>query len=98
MASEKYDLGRVRLGLYTNLDSIYDTRLATLEKIHPELVIKAIDQGYFQRKQDIFPMVSKENFEKLYALRDVETLEAALPSKTMDFIPHFVKTAFAEVS
>ncbi len=96
MADDKYDLNRIRLGLYTDLDTIYDTRLATLELVHPKLPRLAIEQGYFERKQDIFPMVSKENFEKLYANRNTETLELALPSKAMHFIPHFVKTAFPE--
>ncbi len=96
MAAEKYDPNRITLGLYTDLDTIYDTRLATLEQIHPLLAQKAVAEGYFDRVQDIFPMVSKENFEKIYSQRTVEILETAMPTNAMQFIPHFVKTAFPE--
>lgn len=85
------DPARVAQGLYLTLDALYDTRLATLEEIHPKLVPLVLKDNYMTRVEDAFPMVSKHDFEKLYALRDTATLERALPTGVFRFIDEFIK-------
>ena len=64
-------------GLYIDIDALLDTRLATLYLVHPELTLHAIASPYEEREEDAFPHVPRELFAKLYAARDVETLQNA---------------------
>lgn len=79
-------------GLLIDLDSLYDTRLAVLENIDRNLSIAALQDGYHERVQDVFPLVDKETFEKLYALRDTEVLEKALPTRMLEIVSDFIRT------
>lgn len=60
--------------IYIDLDSLFDTRLGCLAEIDPKLVIQALDEGFLKRTCDKFSFIKKDNFDKLYKLRNVETL------------------------
>lgn len=69
-----------KVGVYTSLDVLFDTRLATLQEILPELVDKALSEGYLDRQFDEFPPITKEKFKFLYDHRNEETLLQAFPT------------------
>lgn len=81
---------RQKLGIFVPLDCLLDTRLATLYTTHKELVPLALKDNYFTRDEDIFPYVSKEDFVKLYAKRNVLTLQEALPTRCVKFLREMV--------
>lgn len=81
------------MGLYLTLDTLYDTRLATLEMIDPRLVKLALQGNYMTRQEDSFPMVDKETFAKVYEVRDTEVLDLALPTDAFRIIYEFLKQA-----
>lgn len=96
MNDKPMDPARVAQGLYLNLDVLYDTRLATLEEIDPRLVPLALKANYFQRQEDSFPFVSKDDFTKVYARRDVETLQRALPTDVFRIVGEFLRHSVPE--
>lgn len=81
---------REKLGIFVPIDCLLDTRLATLYVTHKELVPKALDANYLGRDEDVFPYVDKETFAKLYAKRDVITLQEALPTRCLGFLKEMV--------
>ena len=83
-------------GFYIDLDSLYDTRLATLELIDPELAFRALENDYLKREDNNFPLVDKNLFDELYAGRDLEVLERALPTKALEIIQSFIRAAERE--
>lgn len=80
-------------GFYIDLDTLYDTRLATLELIDPEVAFYVLENGYHKRQDNDFPLVGKELFENLYATRDLEVLEKAMPTKALEIIQSFIRAA-----
>lgn len=83
-------------GFYIDLDSLYDTRLATLELIDPELAFYVLENGYHKREDNNFPLVDKKLFDELYAGRDLEVLDKALPTKALEIIQSFIRAAERE--
>lgn len=83
-------------GFYIDLDSLYDTRLATLELIDPELALHALENNYLKREDNNFPLVDKNLFDELYSGRDLEVLERALPTKALEIIQSFIRAAERE--
>lgn len=83
-------------GFYIDLDSLYDTRLATLETIDPELAFLALENGYHKREDNKFPMLDQKTFDEIYAGRDLEVLDRALPTKALELIQSFIRAAERE--
>lgn len=88
--------------LFIDLDSLLDTRLATLARLNPlaasELVKR--DSDYRQRDMDDWDRltdgaVSNEAFREAYAKRDKETLKLARPTNAVKLI-HQISRALAE--
>ena len=84
--------------IYTELDCIYDTRLATLEAIGPRLAKHALKNGYhFLRVADKWPMISLEDFKRVYALRDEHILSLSQPTLMHEVIKNFITEAITKV-
>ena len=69
------------------LDALLDTRMATLDKINPELASRIMQDPelhlkYLHRPNDLFLEfgLAPEEFEEAYAKRNVETLMNSLPT------------------
>lgn len=65
-------------GIYLDLDTLLDTRYATLVKLDPVkalLLLEKDEDSYFGRDTDIFKDFDIETFNKAYSERDKETLE-----------------------
>lgn len=78
------------ISLYTDLDSLFDTRAATLLRIGgTALVEQAIAGGYFTRIADEFEGVDTEAFKAAYAKRDVYTLKEALLTSVIGLVSLF---------
>lgn len=68
--------------IYLSLDSILDTRLATIEMMNPDAAVKLLESGWRKRNNDNYFQLTKgvirnEEFYENYAKRDVETLKMA---------------------
>ena len=83
-------------GFYTDMDSLYDTRLATLDLLDTSLAKTALKNDYLNRDEDRFPHVDKSLFKSLYETRDLEVLERAIPTKAIDIIREFIKIALKQ--
>ena len=83
-------------GFYTDMDSLYDTRLATLDLLDTSVAKMALKNDYLNRDEDRFPYVDKDIFKSLYETRDLEVLERAMPTKAIDIIREFIKIALKQ--
>ena len=88
MAAKEKTVARVMV----MLDCLLDTRLGTLAKIDQKRAAKVLESGtYHTRESDIFPGFTKEEFDKAYAERDVETLEYSTLTECVRAINNIVK-------
>lgn len=73
--------------VYVDLDSLLDTRIATVSAIDQEAAVRLVKSpDYYTRNIDDFePMcgVTREAFDEAYAKRNVDTLKRALPCNIM---------------
>lgn len=79
--------------LYINLDTLYDTRLATLNYIDPKLAKLAIANGYYERDTDSFSMISGKDFDRVYSLRDWDYIKDAIPTNSLQIVGNFLNDA-----
>lgn len=77
---------RPKVGVYAPLDVLFDTRLATLQEVLPELVDKVLAEGYLDRQFDEFLPITKDKFKFLYDNRNEETLLQAFPTMAVSNI------------
>lgn len=65
--------------VYIDLDSLLDTRIATVSQIDADAAVKMLGDDYIHRLQDDFrgfsERVTKEAYAEAYAARDVNTLK-----------------------
>lgn len=74
------------------LDTLLDTVMGTIAKEDPELAIKLLDsKRYRTRVLDKFAHISHEQFQKLYAARDVETLKHSFLTNLPYFLQRIIK-------
>lgn len=73
-------------GIYVELDVLFDTRLGTLQQIHPDLAIKALEGDYFVRSLDAFPQMPRDKFKFFYNNRDFDTLRNSYPTNAVNTI------------
>lgn len=75
--------------IYLELDAILDTRIATIDRIDPDVSKKLVKKGsgYWQRETDDFralvPTWDHVAYTELYAKRDMETLQRATMTTVM---------------
>ena len=79
--------------LYINLDTLYDTRLATLNYIDPKLAKLAIANGYYERDSDSFSLISGKDFDRVYSLRDWDYIKDAIPTNSLQIVGNFLNDA-----
>ena len=80
-------------GLMVDLDALFDTRLATLERIDVKLAANALSKGYLDREDDSFEHLPLDLFKKVYALRDEEVLGNSSMTPIKEIVFDFIKTA-----
>ena len=83
-------------GIYIELDALLDTRLAVIHEIslaagyqsaYTEQVLEA---GYYDRDEDVFQLLTREQFKDMYASRDYVTLSHAMPTKWLSILKGLV--------
>ena len=89
-------LETVNKGFYTDMDSLYDTRLATLDLLDTSIAKMALKGDYLNRDEDKFPYVERDIFKSLYETRDLEVLERAMPTKALEIIREFIRIALKQ--
>jgi hypothetical protein len=77
--------------IYSELDALQDTRIATIAKIDQDLASRALQNGYHTRQCDEFDGVDSEHFKRLYQSRDVETLKLSAPTEIHNLILRLVE-------
>lgn len=77
-------------GIYIQLDALLDTRLSTLYSFGEDIVFKALNGNYCERRTDTFEGVSKEDFDVGYSNRNKITLSNAVVTKTIGFIKELI--------
>lgn len=82
-----------RQGIYTDLDSLYDTRLACIEQLDSELAKELLEGGWNSRINDKIQGIDQTLYEELYSLRSEETLELAVPTYVKDAIGSWILQA-----
>ena len=83
-------------GFYTDMDTLYDTRLATLDLLDSSIAKMALKNDYLNRDEDKFPYVDRDIFKSLYETRDLEVLERAMPTKAIEIIREFIRIALKQ--
>ena len=76
---------------YTDLDTIMDTRLATIFTMDQYVAAKLIASGYNTRTQDVFEGIDFETYHKIYANRDKRILAASVVTKVPILIREFAE-------
>ncbi len=80
--------------ILVDLDSLFDTRFATLCKYDFDLVTKLIEtKSYHLRVCDSFDKLKYEDFRKLYEKRDKKLLSESLPTTMHLFIESLILRA-----
>lgn len=83
--------------VYISLDCLLDTRLGTIAKHNDELAVKLLLNGYTQRNIDSFEELGQEEFDKLYAERDVETLQRSVLTNVILLLKGIVKGTYDDL-
>lgn len=85
-----------KASILVSLDALFDTRLATLYKLDPQAAEKILTEGnYYRRLHDVFPGVSKPEYEAAYLSRDVKTLRRTVITRTIEHINFFIARTIA---
>ena len=78
------------LGCYVDLDSLLDTRIATIAKVGGEAALERVKPFYHLRTSDLFGQrgtsLTQEAYDASYATRDEETLALS----RMTFVPVYL--------
>lgn len=82
--------------LFTDLDCLLDTRLATLHSFGKEAFDKTFTDEYFSRLNDIFKDIDNFEFEERYKNRNNSILEHSLSTHIRDVVIDFVKKTVSQ--
>lgn len=77
--------------IYIDLDSLFDTRMATLALMGVSAVESALADGYYNRFFDEFEGVDTEAFKERYAKRNSETLRQSMVTQNVELLRKFAK-------
>lgn len=92
----QYD--KKRQGIYTDLDTLYDTRIAAIEEVDTKLALFTLASGWHSRVEDKVPPLSDEVYNELYDSRDVKTLTLASPTFVTEAIRAWVAHAITSMN
>lgn len=84
--------------ILVELDSILDTRMATLHRLGGDAVEKALEAGYHERPFDFFPGVDQDAYDQLYAQRDKRTMASAMMTPVVQMVREFVAKTLDNVN
>lgn len=71
-------------GIYTDIDTLFDTRLCLLYLINPELATELVKSGkYFERLKDNMGNMSWDIFKSFYKKRNKKLLELAIETNVL---------------
>lgn len=76
---------------YIDLDTLFDTRMATIHQFGLEAVEKTYKGGYCDRISDEFDGVDTDKFNEAYRNRNIETLKQAMITPVVEVILQFAK-------
>lgn len=79
-------------GIYVSLDALLDTRLGTLYELGPDIMLGAVENGYFKRRSEKFFNVDKEVFDEAYRSRNKLTLKQSGITKVIGFVNELVRS------
>lgn len=85
-------------GLYISLDSLFDTRLASLDQVDTALALENLQNGWKKRLADVPVGIDAELFKQLYSGRDAHTLGKALETPVFEIVRHWVMEAIKKLS
>jgi hypothetical protein len=74
--------------IYVELDCVLDTRLGTIARISDEAALMTLQNGYHDRRADIFEFVEMDAFKTLYAQRDGDTLSKSMCTGVVGLLRH----------
>lgn len=81
--------GLVRI--YVDLDSLFDTRLATLHLLDPEKTLPLLRESYFKRDYDEFEGYDTEQYKNAWKTRDQETIRNSVVTDVPRLILFFAE-------
>lgn len=76
--------------IFVELDTLLDTRMATLFKLSPDSVENIIKLGYHDRPFDIFPGIDEVKFRDAYSKRDKSILATSVVTPVAQIVKEFV--------
>ncbi len=79
------------------LDSLFDTRLATIFSFGVETTTTAFDEQYYNRQMDKFDGIDREVFQTRYRERTKAVLKDPLPTPMLQFVRQFVLETNASI-
>lgn len=82
-------------GIYVDLDSLFDTRLATLEFISQELAIQNAENNWAQRESDLPLHIDKEVYNQAWKLRNKDILRISMQTGCISAIRNWINQAAA---
>lgn len=83
---------------YFDLDALLDTRIAVLANESDELAINALNSDYWNRKQDAFPGVSKQEFQQLWKARTSDILPLTTRTNIITFVRTLAKEKLSDAA
>lgn len=76
--------------ILVSLDSLLDTRLATLHRVNPDEAERILSNGYRTRESDQWvnfsEEISQDKYNEAYVSRDIDTLKASRPTSIVPVI------------
>lgn len=78
-------------GLYVDLDVMHDTRIATVARLMgDDVAVEVLKAGYHSRLDDNFEGVDLVAYKRLYAARDIETLQRSWMTNAVFLIKEII--------
>ena len=78
---------KIHYSIYADIDTIFDTRIATLFKYYPDLVEYLLENDlYHTRDTDAFGDLKRSEFYELYKKRDVSILKGSVRTEILTVI------------
>jgi len=84
--------------IFTELDALLDTRIASLDKMGTDVLINVIGKNYHNRLADYFTDIDNDKFKEIYDNRDKEILKNAILTPISFLILDYAKKTINQIS
>jgi len=84
--------------LFVEIDTLLDTRMATINTMGVDALKAVLDSGYHDRPFDIFPGIDDDIFKQTYAKRDKTTLAQAMVTPVSQIVKEFVVSTLDNIN